>query len=86
LIKNFPRITVEEKQFIPGFFDRDSKTGDCVLNWIPKRMPIATSNMHGKEFHHVHVAFEWGSSIELSKVRAIARKDDNKKKKKQRVE
>jgi hypothetical protein len=86
LIKNFPRITVQEKQFCPGFYDRNDKTGDYVLHWIPKRMPIVTNDMHLERFHHVHVTFQWGTPIDLSKVRAIARKDDKgNNNKKQRV-
>ena len=84
LIKNFPRITVQEKSFAPGFIDRDSETGSHVQNWIPKRMPIVTTAMQGEEFHHVHVGFQWGTYIDLSKVRAIERKD-NTGNKKQRV-
>ena len=84
LIKNFPRITVQEKSFAPGFIDRDSETGNHVQNWIPKRMPIVTTAMQGEQFHHVHVGFQWGTSINLSKVRAIERKD-NTGNKKQRV-
>ena len=84
LIKNFPRITVQQKSFAPEFIDRDSETGNHVQNWIPKRMPIVTTAMHGEEFHHVHVGFQWGTSIDLSKVRAIERKD-NTGNKKQRV-
>ena len=85
LIKNFPRITVQEKSFAPGFIDRDSETGNHVQNWIPKRMPIVTSAMQGEQFHHVHVAFQSGTPINLSKVRAIARQD-NAGNKKQRVQ
>ena len=85
LIKNFPRITVQEKSFAPGFIDRDSETGNHVQNWIPKRMPIVTSAMQGEQFHHVHVGFQWGTSIDLSKVRAISRQD-NAGNKKQRVQ
>ena len=85
LIKNVERITVEGKPFWAGFINRNLETQQYVENWMPKRVPIVTSAMQGEQFHHVHVAFQWGTPINLSKVRAIARQD-NAGNKKQRVQ
>jgi hypothetical protein len=78
LIKNVERITVEGKPFATGFIAHYSKTQQRVENWMPKRAPIVTTTMLGEHCHHVHVGFQWGTPIDLSKVRAIERKGNKK--------
>jgi hypothetical protein len=84
LIKNAQRITVEGKPFYTGLIHRNLETQQLFENWMPQRVPIVTIAMTLEKFHHVHVGFQWGTPINLSKVRAISRQD-NAGNKKQRV-